>query len=209
MEQEKRVNIFIWVIIAILILFIGTFSFFNIKGSVTGQYTYEGPLGEFTFNIKKDGNLTTHILYYPYKDKLHVFPLRYGPKEFEDIPIVDNIKNKFFSKGLQGAYVTMDPDLSSKTVIAAVEIVKVLSTADYGVVKLPMSGAFIKPTNTTYPVITCADANDIHKVIWLKLGDQNKVDYKNNCVIIEGKTEDDIIKSSYRFLLILIGVMSN
>lgn len=222
MNEDRKITAFVWAIIGVLIVFIAIFYFSSIKSTITGHYIYEGPNGKFTFEIKEENNLTAHILtlYTQEKniEKTYRFPLRYGPKELEDILVTKDIKNKFLSKSIEGAYLTMDPDLSSKTVIAAGEIVKtigysensIFNIANPGVYNLPILIAFIKqPENKDLIIKTCDDTTEIHKVIWLKLSDQTRISYQNNCVIVEGKTEDDIIKAADRLVLTLLGVMPN
>lgn len=213
MNQDKRVGIFVWVLIFLIIFFVAFFSFSNIKGYITGQYVYEGPDGKFTFYKNKiDENLTSHVLVVYRKEGIvetqHNIPLRYGPKDLEDIPVYEYIKDKFSPITTKATYLTLDPDLDANAVVASIEMVKVIGVAEYGVLKIPVIPAFTKPTESSNSTITCENATKEMKVIWLTLGDTTKVDYDSNCVIVQGKDSGELIRAADRFILTILGVMA-
>ena len=55
------------------------------------------------------------------------------------------------------------------------------------------------------PLKTCSDATDIIKVIQIQENNQTRLEYTNNCLIIQGKSED-LIKEMDKLTLILNGI---
>jgi len=118
---------------------------------------------------------------------------------------LNEVKTKILDK--DGVYITLDPYGSSKSVLAAIEINRVLGTNDYGVFKIPTQSATYKPTNTTFPYITCTDATKQIGVIYLLVENKTRIASLGECVVVEGKDYDDLIKAADKLTLHLLGVM--
>lgn len=100
----------------------------------------------------------------------------------------------------------MDQNSSVISVIAATEISKILG--NYYFFNVPTEGALIKPVEGKQVLVkTCEDVNSTTSIIYLKIGDKKQIYSKNDCIIIEGKTEYELIESADRFILTLIGIM--
>jgi len=56
------------------------------------------------------------------------------------------------------------------------------------------------------PKVTCEDANENIGVIYLDLGEENKVYSKGNCIILEGINDKGLLLASEKFAYHLIGV---
>src|SRR3989344_4791822 len=132
MNLKKNVGIFLIVLLLITILLI------LLIPSLSNTYTYTSPYGEeFTFYKYRVGDLTLHTLtaYASYKgdeqNYKYVIPLGYDPKSLEDIPVEKGINNKILDK--KYLYLTLDPNLNSKALLATIDIAKVTGTADYSV----------------------------------------------------------------------------
>ena len=211
MEQEKKLGILFYVLIAITIAMI-IFAVISFKKPILNdKYVYTSPSGEqFQFFKSKLENFTQHIATIYAVDKKgnkHQvdIPFINDPYSLEDIEIFGNVKDKILKK--QGIFVTLDPYGSSKSVLAAIEITRVIGTNDYGVFKIPTQSATFKPTNTTFPYINCANATKDIGVIYLFLGNNTRVASLGECVVVEGKNYDDLIKAADKLTLHLLGVM--
>ncbi|AJF62628.1 MAG: hypothetical protein QT11_C0001G0485 [archaeon GW2011_AR20] len=211
MEQEKKLNILIYVLIAVTIALI-IFAVINFKKPIlSNKYVYTSPSGEqFQFFKSEIGNITQHIVTIYAIDKQNNkhqvdIPIISDPYSIEDIPILNEVKTKILDK--DGVYITLDPYGSSKSVLAAIEINRVLGTNDYGVFKIPTQSATYKPTNTTFPYITCTDATKQIGVIYLLVENKTRIASLGECVVVEGKDYDDLIKAADKLTLHLLGVM--
>ena len=61
------------------------------------------------------------------------------------------------------------------------------------------------PKCANLPLKTCSDATDFIKIIQIQENNQTKIEYTNNCLIIQGKSED-LIKGMDKLTLILNGI---
>ena len=211
MEQEKKLNILIYVLIVVLIALI-IFAVINFKKPVlSNKYIYTSPSGEqFQFFKSEIGNITQHIVTVYAIDKQNNkhqvdIPIINDPYLIEDIPILNEVKTKILDK--DGVYITLDPYGSSKSVLAAIEINRVIVTNDYGIFKIPTQSATFKPTNTTFPYINCANATKQIGVIYLFVENKTRIASLGECVVVEGKDYDDLIKAADKLTLHLLGVM--
>jgi len=210
MNQESKLKIFFFALIFITIILV-IFSIIEFKKPIlTGKYIYTSPSGEqFEFNKRSLENITTHVLtIYTYdKQGKHQYdiPFLNQPYDLEDIQIEKNLKDKLLTK--QGIFLTLNPNSNSKSVLAAVEIARVLGTNSYGVFKIPTQSATTIPTNTSFPYITCANATKQIGVIQFFVGNKTRVGSIGECVYVEGKDYDELIKASDKLTLNLLGVM--
>lgn len=210
MKHESKLGILIYVLIAITIIMI-IFAVINFKKPIlTNRYIYTSPSGEqFQFIKNKIGDITHHTLTIYTIDKTgkHQYdtPFINDPYSLEDIKIFGDVKDKILDK--QGIFVTLDPDSNSKSVLAAIEITRVIGTNDYGVFKIPTQAATFKQTNTTFPYVNCANATKQIGVIYLFVGNETRIASLGECVVVEGKDYDELIKAADKLTLHLLGVM--
>lgn len=209
-KQNKRAGIIIAVLIVVLIGFIAFVSLTYGKGLLTGKHIYESPLGEeFTFIENDLGGLTIYDLQI-YTDTsgvehLYQIPVRNLPKDVKIVSFEEDIQKKILNS--RGVFVTFDPNLKAHASLGAIEIAGVIGTAEFGVFKIPTQGAFTEKTDIDYLVKTCEDAKDGVSVILLKLGDKNSVYSQGDCIIVEGDSYDNLIKSSERLIFGLFNVL--
>ena len=101
-------------------------------------------------------------------------------------------------------------ETESKSILSVIEINRVTGTADYSIFQIPTFTAVAKESARSkeleLPVITCANVSSSVGVLWLTLGEKNRLYSKDGCVIIEGKTGDDLLKLSDKLVLHLLGV---
>ena len=213
MNLNKKVGVIVIILIIIAIAIILVAPMFS------NSYTYTSPSGEkFEFTRYSSGGSTTHVLttFVSYKGDAnnyeHTLPFRYGPKQLEDISVNDNVNANILNK--KYIYITLNPEYSGKSILATIDLAKVLGTADYGVFKIPTEGALtystVNQTNSTdtTPIITCNDVTKDVGVIWLLIGKENRA-YTNvqGCVIIEAVDDENLIKVADRVVYDLLGVM--
>lgn len=201
MEIEKKINII--VIILIIILIIGTlFLIFYQKNKYSDIYfTYNG------FDIQKMN--TPNGVFYDIKMFLEmsnqplIISTKHDPRNLENISIKGNFKNPILKNNL---YISFDKDTTGKSVIAGMEISKI--TGNSYLYNMPTHGAMIEEVENKN--ITVKDCNDVDKetgVIWLKLGDKTRIYNQNDCIILEGTNENELIRSADRYILTLLNIM--
>ncbi len=142
-------------------------------------------------------------------------PFYYHPTEVEDIVARPGAEQLLLRASQDRpnttVFITLDPELQSKAVVAAVEISRITGSR-YNLLNLETHGALTrKPeeqrANTQNPIVTCEQANNETIVVWLKKGPQNLIYNEGNCIMLQGETEEDILKTADRFAYMLIGVM--
>lgn len=189
----------------IILVFVSFFSYsYYVKVWKPKQYRYNG----FDFH-KGDLVWTTQV---EVDGRLYAIPFYNHPKELETIVVEPGIENKI--KRLNSSdkiFITIDPDLESRAVIAAVELSRITGSR-YDIFNVPTQGALTRPSwkgkaDSVNPVVTCANANNNTLVVWLKLGDVNAVHSSDNCLLLEGKTGEDLIRVADRFVYRLLGIM--
>ena len=139
------------------------------------------------------------------KGNIYNIPFRFGPREVEHIPID---MQKFSAKIV---FLTMDPELTSRVAIAPIEIGRILGNK-YDLLNIPVKSALTKipegklqDYNDTI-IKTCEDATEVEAVFLFISGNKTMVYEENNCVIIQGVSDDDIIKAADRLAYGIIGV---
>src|SRR3990167_3897543 len=94
-------NYFIKIIVVSVVIFFvvfGSLRIYRIFKAEGSTYTYDGATGQFSFDIIENNGLKQHVVrVYVFEDdgKEHekVIPLRYGPKEMDDITVEKDIDN--------------------------------------------------------------------------------------------------------------------
>jgi hypothetical protein len=162
---------------------------------------FKGPDG-FWYTMVQKGNQ-------PYQ-----IPFYYHPRDLVGITVEPGLKEKFFGiRDNNGSiFITLDPEADPKIVVAGVEIAKITGKG-YALLNVPTRSAFIRPpknmtTNVETPIITCDYADSKTMVIWLVRSDKDIVYSYDNCVRVEAKSDDDMIKVADRMMYHLLGIMS-
>ena len=184
------------IIIIAIILLIASFSpLFLVKDK--NKYTYN------SFKIQKT---PTGWSTWAYKgEQPYSLQLRHDPKTLENIELDPEIRDLVLSK--PSLAVTINPNRTSLAVLGAMDIANILGRR-LGLYSIQVIGAVTEFANAGTYVITCEDVQENMNVAVLKLGDQNKVTLQeDNCIILEGKTEEDITRSADRFVYNILEVM--
>lgn len=203
MNKIEKQAIVIVISLVILLVGAGLFIFINQQKETKNTFVYNG------FKVTKTEDKQTE--YYDIEllignnPQLFSIDVRNDPREIELIPSENNIKDKILRSNVLELYITMEPTYTSKAVIAAMEISKIVGNKYF--FNLPTHGALIRDVGTNSSIKTCEDVNETTSIIWLTLSDSTRIHSRGNCVIIEGKTEDDLIKASDRVSLSLLGII--
>ncbi|MFB6199230.1 MAG: hypothetical protein ABEI52_13365 [Halobacteriaceae archaeon] len=166
------------------------------------EFTKQGPI--WVTEASKNGQ--------PYK-----LPFHYHSSAVEDVAAPSGIEQPLLRASMRDTnatvFVTVPPTLSSKAVIAGVEISR-LTGSRYKILNLTTHGALTaKPDNPSAsaprPVVTCEQASYNNTfVIRIRKGPNNVITRADNgCIILEGKTDEDIIRVADRFAYMLLGIM--
>ena len=177
----------------------------NLKGKLNPEqgYLYNG-IHSF---VKVDDVWYTQLKSHTGRT-LYDFNFRYAPRELEDISIKGNLDTKKFNNATQ-YYATFNPLGSDFTYVRlarldyATQMIKVFQ-------KTPISACDRNVTNETtacvgIPIITCENTEDI--VVYFNESDELSVEYKGNCIVINGRGFD-LVKGVDRVLYNLYGIMA-
>lgn len=211
MKLEKKIAL---VIVFFVIILFAVLHFRN-----SGSFIYHGKNGDFKFDVSKIEKINIYSPHVNYNGKEYVYAFRNKPQKLEslefDQKVIDNLNRP---DGLVDVYITKDINLSELT-NASVSLVtapmaSILGKADYGIYKKNVRVAFTQfhAGQPTAPAVDCStvnlngNVNRTSAVIFLKLGEQNRVYSDGECIVIEGKNTDGLIKAGEKFAYSLIGV---
>ena len=207
--SQKKLGIVTVVAIGILI-FMFIFLFNASNSSVDRLYfEYNG----IKFNPSKTGVGFDMQFFVNDADYATLMTVRNDPRKLEDISIdTDYVRNIVSGKNV--VYITEDPldDLRGPTLVAAREIAIPLSLlygAEVNKTLIQTSEELDVPIEEQM-VRTCEDSDDTTLVIWQRLGDETAVFEEDGCLIVQGKSPDEmeIIRAADRLYLTMIGIMS-
>jgi hypothetical protein len=143
--------------------------------------------------------------YENYTEQREVFlSTHYNPVEVESIPL--DVNAVLAIRNSSVVYMTYPANLNQDYVLAGVEVGKVLGTKN-GILNKPVVQAAYGNYSGTFPVIDCVNATSGRVVIKFIENNMTRVSTKDNCVLVEGNTSIDVIKSADRLLFTLLGVM--
>lgn len=205
-DNSKSVNKTLLVFIILLILVVIFIFASYIFGVGKGYFVYNGVGGKYRIDKIKFGNMTDYYLNTNISGKYHRFPFRNDPKNLEKIYLEPNIKNKIINKKL--IYVTQDVDeIGPKSLIGKIEFIGILGYNEDlgGIYKLNLKSAFTSKVENV-SVISCKDVSKNVGVIYLNLGDENKIYSENDCIIIQGTDDNNLLLSSEKFAYHLLNV---
>jgi hypothetical protein len=168
------------------------------------------------FIFEKEGNIwTTRITItnkFTGNSESYSIMFHYTPDEVEGIPTQKNSRNQSVTPNLflnmPLVYITTEPDYPGSVVLGGVEISKVMGIVSKTYdTKMSIKSALTKPGNYSFPVITCQNITKSQRVIYLKLGNETKIDFDNGCVIVEGKNETELLRASERLAFEVLRIL--
>ena len=170
------------------------------------SYYYSNGNSEFLVRSVSFENYIGYQIEFYYGDSPQPYfaNLRYDPESLEDIELDRTIFHKISDDTI--IFITIDPfaNLTGKTTVAALEIDKFIDNKFFLNIRVNSS---VTEEYSDYPIKTCADGTEDSTVIWLKLGEENRIISEDNCIIVEGQTQEDLIRGADRLALYLIGIM--
>lgn len=213
-ESKKEDNSFKYIVVGMFLLLIFMIGFFVFRTVNDDQFfTYEGKNGDYKFEVLQVSNTTFYKVYAYLGGKEYIIPLRYKPRDTENITLPGE-EELLKSIVKNNVYITQNIELvnqtESKSLLALMEFNRILGTNNYGLYKLNVRSSVVESTNRSsdleIPVIDCGNVTSKDAVIYLSLGDESKISLDNDCVILEGKDGDDLIRVSDRLSYFLLGV---
>ena len=219
----KKKTLIKLLVISVVLFFIvfGSLRLYRLTKVQGDTYEYAGPTGNFVFDVVENDGIKQHILkVYTYEQdgKQHekVIPLRYGPKEMNDINAEKDIDNKLLLDPSKEdtlrtqIYITQDPALieasNRDSIVAGLEIMKVVGDYSFGIYKIPMKMAVLEKNDSNMTVVTCKDVTHSTGVILIKFGSNNRIYSEEDCIVIEATSNRDLIRVADRLVLDLLGV---
>ncbi len=160
------------------------------------KYDYNG------FKIQKT---TTGWMTWAYKgEQPYLLQLRHEPKTLENISIDSSIRELVLSKPALAT--TVDPNLTARSVLGAIDIANILGRK-LGLYGIQVIGATTEFANDQTYVVNCSDVQENMNVAVLKLGKETRIYLEDDCIILEGQTEEDITMAADRFIYHILEVM--
>jgi len=180
------------------------------------KFTREDP-SQYDYNFFKFEKQGMLWITYAEKDgQPYKIPFYYHPSELEDIVAHEGVEGILLKasneKSNSIVYITLDPELESKAVVAAVEISR-LTGERYNILNLKTKGALTRPptdsiASTQSPIVTCADASEDTIVIYMTLSKANFIHVEQGCIVLEATSTEDLVRVADRFAYMIIGIMS-
>jgi hypothetical protein len=205
--NSKKSLITVLVIVGIVIIVLATVVLLS-KYVFTNKNSDTVAYNNYVFQ-KFEGNkwMTQQMI----KGQLYNIPFYYNPTEVLDIPIdpasINKIRNLSYYSNVM-VYVSVDPNESSKVVLAGVEYVRILGKA-YDIYNMNVTSAINKPANQTteYPVITCKNQSINRLVIYQTISTKNLVSIKGNCITIEASSVNETVRVADAFAFKLLNII--
>jgi len=206
---------FLVILFLLLIISVGAIILYSHSKNSKNYFIYTGANGDYRIDIYTVGNQTDYYVYAVSDQILYKTPLRKKPQDVEGILLEPHLLTKLNRPaGTNHVYITQDYETPNKTnqysILAVVDIGKILGKAEYGIYKLNVQGALTtsseRSRELSVPEITCANVTSTVSVIYLTLGEENKVYSKDDCIIVEGRDAEGLTLAANKFAYYLLGV---
>jgi len=211
---------FILGFILVLLIIAGLFGFIFKTLSDPTRYDYATENGVFhiTKEIINGVNIYSASVFADGIEYVHHF--RYHPEELEEVYLEPEIKNLLNRpEGLKRLYITRPYDIDEKDavnfVIAMSSFGQILGTSQAGIYKTPIVSAYTVYTDesipdslkTRIPKAGCSNVDNETAVILLVITESTRViSESHECIIIEGKNSEEVIKAAEKFGYHLLGM---
>ena len=156
-----------------------------------------------------------HIIF---SGKEYIYAFRNKPQDLETLPMNGDFESILKRPQIERVFITRDLNLSALTnedvSIAIAPLDDILNTKKpTSIYNLQFDREFTEfgEENTKNRIIDCDTANHnikkhLYLVIYMKLGDSDKVYNNGDCIIIQGKDSKGLIKSSEKLAYYLLGI---
>lgn len=209
MVKNKGKNLSIWIVSIVIALIIIGLVFYWLKFSMN-NYNYQGANGEYKIIKSKIGNVEFYHTSVFVDEHEYIYTFRNHPEDLEDVSLEPGLIAKLNRpRGLMGIYVTQDVDLANKTdtnsVLAIASFEQVL-TGDASLYKTAVVNTYTTNFEGRYLPINCNNVSNIAAVIYVKVGEQSRVYSQGDCIVIEGRGSDGIVRAGEKFAYSLLGI---
>ncbi len=171
-------------------------------------YEYNNGKETFTVTKVKEGDYTGYQIAIFFNDnpEPYYISMRHDPQSLEDIPISLGSPKESL-KFAKRVFLTLDPaeNLTSKATLGLLDIDKIIDNKYF--YNLPVNSSVASPY-LNFPVVNCQNATEDTIVIWLKKGEKTEIVENNNCILVLGRNEDELLRAADRLSLYLVGIMN-
>ncbi len=189
MKNKQKILVGVIIIVVLVAVFL-----VNIRQD-KNKFTYNG------FKVYRTAPAVYDIEIFLKNDPTpHYISIRYDPRELKYIEIEENLKERILREEV---FVSLTPDLTSDSVVAVAELTKIIGNKFLFNIPTHTALTYLKEG---FPLKTCSDVTVKTSIIMLKLGEETKVYKDNECIVVEGKTEEDIIRASSKLSLEILGI---
>ncbi|MEK6861233.1 MAG: hypothetical protein AABY07_04635 [Nanoarchaeota archaeon] len=199
MPSDKRVTWTLAVIVILIVIATGYLVYLNKQRYSKFYFDYNG------FNFRKVQNGYKVEIFINQNKNPSYFTIRSDPRDIENILIDSKILEL---KDKKMIYVVIDPyeNLTGVTTIAALELENVIENPF--LFNITLNSAFTQPyAKANLSVMNCEDATKETGIIRMKKGEESRVYYEDDCLIMEAKDEYDLIKEADKINLVLLGII--
>ena len=168
----------------------------------------ENKYNGFDFSQAQGGIWVTRI---QARNQPYDIPFYFHPRDTEEVYVeVNATLPLILYPGPAKVTISVDPAASSKIVIAAIEISRILGTK-YNLYNYDVSSALSAPAqgSADIPVVTCANATKDDVVVQFVQGQQNAIARSKNpyCVILQYTDVDESVRVADRMAYMLLRIM--
>ena len=189
MAKKQIIIIFI-----VLILGLGAYYLYN-SNNRENVFKYNG------YDIYQTAPTVYNIKFFLKNDiNPHYISIRYDPRDLDYIKVEPDLKQRLLRDEV---YITLSPELTSESVIGVAEIAKIVG--NQFLFNTPVKTA-LTYKKEDISVITCDNVTVKTSVMMLQLAEKTGVYEDSDCIIVEGPTEEEIIKASTKFILDILGI---
>ncbi|MBU2589313.1 MAG: hypothetical protein KKA65_02125 [Nanoarchaeota archaeon] len=208
---DKKINWLIGSLIVLLLLFALTVYVNDKTGFLfdkkVNHYWYSN--GDSEFEIIKS-NFQNYEgwdikFYFPNDPNPYLIDFRNDPLSIEDIEIDRKSKNLIMDDSQ--VFLTWDRgrNYTLLTTFAGLDLIKVISNPR--LYWIPVNTSFTTEYEN-FLVKTCQDGAEKETVIYFNVADETFVRTEGHCILIQGKTEEDLLRAADRLALLLLGIMN-
>ncbi|MBI2148624.1 hypothetical protein HYU23_03005 [Candidatus Woesearchaeota archaeon] len=201
-------NSWFWIIIIILAVTVFVASLvYWIK--FAGE-AYDGRNGEYKITSSKVGNTIFYHVSVDVNNNEYIYSFRNHPVDLEDIYLEPGLLAKLNRPdGLKIAYITQDIELANMTdsdSVLAIAAFEQILTGNFGIYNVPLINTYTENFVKSKRPINCTNVSDNVAVIYLRVGDETRVYSENDCIIIQGRGGNGLVRAAEKFAYYLIGV---
>lgn len=143
--------------------------------------------------------------FFPDDSNPYLIAFRNDPLSLEDIEIDRKAKQLIMDDSQ--VFVTWDRgrNYTVNTNFAFLDLMQVITNPQ--LYWIPVNTSFTTPYEN-WPVKTCDDATAKETVVYFNVANETFVRIDGNCILVQGKTEEDLLRASDRLALLLLGIMN-